>query len=107
MSPLNQRVPIKMGGATSVGGARDAAQIHSAQKGPHREQPDCVSVCVEGAALNMLGFSFCHSHSGPMGGNHSEEKSDKGSSGSVLQKAVTLLAHRLKVSLKWATKFVD
>lgn len=62
-----------MGGATSVGGARDAAQIHSAQKGPHREQPNCVSVCVEGAALNMLGFSFCHSHSGPMGGNHSEE----------------------------------
>ena len=40
-------------------------------------------------------------------GNHSEEKSNKGSSGSVLQKAITLLAHRLKVSLKCATKSVD
>lgn len=30
-------------------------------------------VCVWGAALNMLGFCFCHSHPGPMGGSHSEE----------------------------------
>ena len=26
-----------------------------------------------GAALNILGFCFCHSHPGPMGGSHSEE----------------------------------
>lgn len=45
----------------------------TAQKGPHRKRPGCVSVCVEEAALNMLGFSFCLSHPGPVGGNHSEE----------------------------------
>lgn len=64
-------VVIKTWGEHQVGGARDAARPP--------QYPGCPGLRVssagwERAALDVLGFSFCHPHFGPMGENHNEDR---------------------------------
>lgn len=44
----------------------------AAQKGPHREAT-CAYQCVWRGCPQHARLSFCHSHPGPVSGNHSEE----------------------------------